>query len=139
MISKLVLRACLIKTKYEGTDQNRSAGTQEADKVILCIFSFGDHKLSWVHAFSVLSFLIMLWGLPSVDVGTLSLRDIQMIFSPAEARSKNQLGVKLCIPAEITCFLFYLICFPPSFYFIKPSCLELQACKNLQACDPKVK
>lgn len=82
---------------------------QEVDKAILHIFSFGDHKLSLVPIFSVLAFMIMPWDLPFVDLGALNLRGIQMIFLPAEARSKNQLGGEMCIPAEIT----FVFPFPP--------------------------
>lgn len=56
---------------------------------------FGHHKFSLVPVFSALTTMIMPWGLPSSDLGTLTLRGNQVIFSPAEAGSKNHISGEL--------------------------------------------
>ena len=46
---------------------------QEVGKAILHVSSLGDHKLSLVPVFSLLTFMRILWGLPSIDLGALRL------------------------------------------------------------------
>lgn len=59
------------------------------------IFSFGHHKFSLVPVRSVLTFMVIPWGLPSSDLETQTWRGNQMAFSPAEARSKSQVSGEL--------------------------------------------
>lgn len=48
------------------------------------------------------TFMTIPWALPTTVLGTLRLREIQLIFSHSEARSENHLEGEVCIPAETT-------------------------------------
>lgn len=122
IISKLMFRVCLIKTMCESNDQNWSSGTQawsprSGQSHSIHVFFWG-HELSLVPVFSVLTFMIMPWGPLSIDQGTLSLRGIQMIFSPAEARNKKQVFSELCIPAEITLLFSFPLHLLPALFLL---------------------
>lgn len=69
--------------------QQPRAELPDVRKKKYCIFSFGHHKFSLVPVFPVLLHD------DATDLRALTLRGIQMIFSPAEARSKSQISGEL--------------------------------------------